>query len=77
MLASKEHAEQWSARRQASSDYRDIDLQFRRQKLEHRLGDQLESALAGILFRDAHAAGKDERRTIRPPSSGSVRLKRA
>jgi hypothetical protein len=72
MLASKEHADQWLARKHASSDYRDVDLQFHRDKLEHRLGGQLEAALAGFLFRDSHDSAKDVRRGIRTPRSGGA-----
>jgi hypothetical protein len=70
MLASREHTDQWLARKHSSSDYRDVDLQFHRDKLEHRLGAQLEAALAGFLFRDSHASAKDVRRGIRTPRSG-------
>lgn len=72
MLASTEHTDQWLARQHASSDFRDVDLQFHRDKLAHRLGEQLESVLAGFLFRDSHASGKDVRRGIRTPRSGGA-----
>jgi hypothetical protein len=77
MLASKGHAEQWSARKHSGSDYHDVDVQFHRRKLATRLGDELESALAGLLFRDAHHPTKDERRSIRPPRAGRLRAERA
>src|SRR5579872_1301232 len=76
MLVSKERTNQWSARRHASSDFHDFDLQFHRHKLECHLGDQLESALAGMLFRDAHDSTKDDRRSIRPRRTGQPQAKR-
>ena len=65
MLASRGHADEWSAKQQATADHRDTDIQFHRDKLQHRLGAKLESALTGILFRDSHDSKKDVRRSIR------------
>jgi hypothetical protein len=73
MLASKKHADEWSARQQASADHRDIDVQFHREKLEHHLGARLESTLAGLLFGDLHDSKKDKRRGIRTPRGGKGR----
>jgi hypothetical protein len=67
MLASKEHHDQWSARRQSRADGHDIELRFRPEHLEDRLGDKLALALMGVLFRDQHDSRKDSRRNIRTP----------
>ena len=71
MLASREHTDEWSARKQASSDFHDTELKFHRDKVESRLGDQLESALSGLLFRDRHDSKKDKRHAIRTPRGGT------
>lgn len=73
MLASREHTDEWSARTQASSDYHDTDVRFHREKIDSRLGKQLESALTGLLFRDSHDAKKDKRHAIRTPRGGTAR----
>jgi hypothetical protein len=70
MLATKEHADEWSARKRASADYHDTEVKFHSDKLKSRLGGKLESALAGLLFRDAHDSKKDKRRAIRTPRAG-------
>lgn len=67
MLASKGHADEWSAKQHSSADCQDTDLQFHRDKLEDRIGKKLESALMGLLFRDSHDSKKDIRRSIRTP----------
>lgn len=69
MLASREHTDEWSIRRHENPAYDDTDVQFHREKLEHRLGEKLESALAGVLFRDSHDSKKDKRHAIRTPRS--------
>lgn len=71
MLASREHSDEWSARKQSSSDFHDTDFHFHRDKVEPRLGDQLESALEGLLFRDRHDSKKDKRHAIRTPRGGT------
>jgi hypothetical protein len=65
MLASKGHADEWSSKRHVVADHQDTDFQFHREKLQEHLGDQLESAIAGLLFRDSHDSKKDVRRSIR------------
>lgn len=65
MLASKEHHDEWSAKQHASADHHDTDLQFHREKLQSHLGQELESVLRGLLFRDSHDSKKDSRRSIR------------
>lgn len=69
MLASRQHTDEWSVRRNKSRAYDDTDVQFHREKLEHRLGAKLGSALAGVLFRDSHDSKKDKRHAIRTPRS--------
>lgn len=69
MLASREHTDEWSVRRSQSRAYDDTDVQFHREKLEHRLGEKLGSTLAGVLFRDSHDSKKDKRHAIRTPRS--------
>src|SRR6516164_2380720 len=39
MLASKEHHDTWSARRQSRADGQDVELRFHPEHLEDRLGD--------------------------------------
>jgi len=73
MLASKQHADEWSARKQAHADHSDVDIRFHREKLEHHLGARLESTLTGLLFGDIHDSKKDKRRNIRTPRSGKGR----
>jgi hypothetical protein len=70
MLATREHGDEWSARKRTSADYHDTEVKFHRAKLESRLGVKLESALAGLLFRDSHDSKKDERHAIRTPRAG-------
>ena len=67
MLASKEHHDTWSARRQSRADGQDVELRFHPEHLEDRLGDKLAQMLMGILFRDQHDSRKDSRRQIRTP----------
>ncbi|MBI3862585.1 MAG: hypothetical protein HY290_11900 [Planctomycetia bacterium] len=75
MLASKRHADEWSARRHSSPDHDDVDLQFHRDKLEDRSGEQIESLLAGLLFRDRHDSKKDKRQAIRTPRPATAQSK--
>ena len=65
LLFSKGHGDEWSATRHATADHLDVDLHFHREKLENRTGKKLESAVAGLLFRDSHDSKKDVRRSIR------------
>lgn len=65
LLASKGHGDEWSVKVHSSADSHDTDLQFHRDKLEQRVGQKLESALMGLLFRDSHDSKKDVRRSIR------------
>jgi hypothetical protein len=67
MLASKEHHDAWSARRQSHSDGHDTELQFHREKLGDHHADKFASVLMGVLFRDHHDSSKDSRRQIRTP----------
>ena len=73
MLASKEHHDEWSARRQSHSDGHDTDLQFHADKLTGHIGDKLEATLMGLLFRDQHDSKKDSRRAIRTPRPAQTR----
>jgi hypothetical protein len=73
MLASKQHHDAWSARRQSHSDINDTDLQFHADKLQGHLGDTLEADLMGLLFRDQHDSKKDSRRNIRTPKPAQNR----
>ena len=73
MLASQQHSNGWSAWKHKNPDYRDIDVHFHRDTFSHRLGDQLEFELAGLLFRDRHDSRKDERHAIRPPRPAAPR----
>jgi hypothetical protein len=72
-LASRKHADEWSARRSASADWRDTQLHFHADKVEEWPARKIESALMGTLFRDAHASKKDVRRNIRTPVRGRPR----
>lgn len=67
MLASKGDGDEWSVKQHSSADCHDTDIQFHREKIQHRVGRKLESALMGLLFRDAHDSKKDVRRSIRTP----------
>ena len=67
MLVSKGQGDEWLVHRHVVSDGYDTDLQFHPDKFEGRLGDQLDSALDGLLFRDSHDSKKDLRRSIRTP----------
>ncbi len=67
MLATREHADEWLARKRNSADYHDTEMKFHREKLETRLGAKLESVLWGVLFHDSHDSRKDKRRNIRTP----------
>jgi hypothetical protein len=67
MLASTEHHDAWSVRQQSHADGHDTELKFHREKLAGYLGDKLESALMGLLFRDHHDSSQDVRRSIRTP----------
>jgi len=67
MLASKEHHDAWSVRRQSHADGHDTELKFHHEKFVGHLGDKLESALMGLLFRDHHDSSQDVRRSIRTP----------
>jgi len=69
-LATRQHSDEWSARKRTSADFHDTEFKFHRDKLESRLGAKLESALAGLLFRDAHDSKKDKRHAIRTPRVG-------
>lgn len=73
MLASQEHHDEWAVRRHAHSDGLDTDFQFHLGKLQDHLGERLELALAGLLFRDRHDSKKDMRRSIRTPRPGQPR----
>jgi hypothetical protein len=70
MVATREHADEWSARKRTSADYHDTEVKFHRDKLGSRLGAKLESVLAGLLFRDSHDSKKDKRHAIRTPRAG-------
>jgi hypothetical protein len=67
MLASQEHHDGWSARRQSHSDVHDTDFQFHPDKFADHFDKGLESALMGVLFRDHHDSRKDIRRNVRTP----------
>jgi hypothetical protein len=67
MLATREHADEWLARKRISADYHDTEMKFHRDKLESRLGAKLASVLEGLLFHDSHNSKKDKRRNIRTP----------
>jgi hypothetical protein len=64
LLASKQHGDECSTRQNKSADWKETDVRFHRDKLEPRLGKNLESYLMGVLFRDEHASKKDRRRPI-------------
>jgi len=70
MLATREHTDEWSARKRTSADYHDTEVKFHREKLDPRLGAKLESVLVGLLFRDSHDSKKDKRHAIRTPRAG-------
>jgi hypothetical protein len=70
MLSSQAHHDAWSARRQSHADGYDVELKFHPDKLIGRLGDELNSVLVGILFRDQHDSKKDARHAIRTPRPG-------
>ena len=65
MLYSRGHGDDWSLRQHVSSDYRDTDIKFHREKLQDRLGEKLDDRLTGLLFRDTHDSKQDSRRAIR------------
>ena len=67
MLASKGHTDEWSVKQHISGGSHDTDIQFHREKLKDRVGEKLESVLAGLLFRDSHDSKQDVRRSIRTP----------
>jgi hypothetical protein len=67
MLATKEHHDAWSIRQQSHTDGHDTELKFHHEKLAGHLGEKLESALMGLLFRDHHDSSQDVRRGIRTP----------
>jgi hypothetical protein len=73
MVASQQHSDGWSAWKHKSRDHHDIDVHFHRDAFAHRLGNQLEFELAGLLFRDRHDSRKDERHAIRPPRPAAPR----
>lgn len=71
LLASRGTTDTVSIRRHQTSDFIDTELQFTAAWLAERRGPRLESFISGVLFRDMHASGQDERRRIRTPHVGA------
>ena len=66
-LATRGSSECCAIRTHSAADWSETDFQFPREWLDaHGDGAHLESNLAGVLFRDAHASGQDSRRRTHP-----------
>lgn len=65
MLASSPHHDAWSVRKEVHADAHETEIRFHHDQLVPHLGQKLESALAGILFRDHHDSSQDMRTHFR------------
>lgn len=65
LLAKRDYADDWSCRRIDHSDRTDIELKFRRERIEPLIARNLESHLLGCLFYGHHDSGLDARHRIR------------
>lgn len=64
-VASRGHAEEWSARWDEAPDWVEVAVQFRAEKISAHAGEALPSLLMGMLFHSRHDSGQDRRRSIR------------
>lgn len=65
LVASKEHADEWAARKHSAHDFKEVDIQFHREPVADHLGGKLESYLMGLLFHDRHDSKQDRRQQLR------------
>lgn len=68
-IASREHTDDWTARRHGHADHVDFDIQFQREVVEQHRNGNLKSYLLGSLFERNRNSQKDARRSIRTPSA--------
>lgn len=65
VLAKRDYADDWSCHSIDHCDRTDIELKFRRERVEPQIERNLESYLLGCLFYGHHDSGLDARHRIR------------
>jgi hypothetical protein len=65
MVAKKAHADEWAARKHATHDWKEVNIEFHRDAVSGHLGAKLESYVMGLLFHNGHDSKQDRRQQLR------------